>query len=71
MRRFHVAARFLVSDDGFQLKAEMNTAEQIWSNETRHQLSGGAQGPGPEQLLLQDGPPDGGQLPPMASGTML
>jgi hypothetical protein len=38
---------------------------------TRHQLSGGAQGPDPEQMLLQSGTPVGEQLPPMESGTML
>src|ERR1700740_3237891 len=36
---------------------------------TRHQLSGGAQGPDPVQALLQDGPPFAGQTP--VSGTML
>jgi hypothetical protein len=41
------------------------------SKMTRHQLSGGAQGPDPEQSPLQDGPPDGGQLSRMVAGTML
>jgi hypothetical protein len=36
----------------------------------RHQRSGGAQGPDPEQALLQAGPPDAVQPPPTAAGVM-
>jgi hypothetical protein len=51
--------------------AIFRTVAQLGTLGTHHHLSGGAQGPDPVQALLQDGPPEGGQLSPNALGSML